>query len=317
MKIVLFGGSGQIGRLLHRSFAADGHRVVVVGRKPSAFANEFITWDAQTFGGWVKELEGADVVVNLAGRNVNCRYTRRNRKEIMESRVDSTRIIGKAILQAAHPPPIWLQASTATIYSHRFDAGNDEETGEIGGQEAGVPDTWRFSIDVAKAWEAAATEIALPNTRSVLLRSAMTMSPDRDGVFDVLLWLVRRGLGSRNGNGRQFVSWIHEFDFIASIKWIIDHAQLEGPVNVCSPHPLPNAEFMRDLRQAWGKRVGLPATKLMLEIGAVFLRTETELILKSRRVVPGKLLQSGFEFQFPGWPEAAAELCNRWRHTLV
>lgn len=143
------------------------------------------------------------------------------------------------------------------------------------------------------------------------------MSPDRDGVFDVLLWLVRRGLGSRNGNGRQFVSWIHEFDFIASIKWIIDHAQLEGPVNVCSPHPLPNAEFMRDLRQAWGKRVGLPATKLMLEIGAVFLRTETELILKSRRVVPGKLLQSGFEFQFPGWPEAAAELCNRWRHTLV
>lgn len=150
-------------------------------------------------------------------------------------------------------------------------------------------------------------------TRTVLLRSAMTMSPDRGGIFDTLLGLTRRGLGGTCGNGRQYISWIHEIDFFHGIQWLIAHDSMQGPVNLSSPNPVPNAAFMKMLRQSWGQKIGLPATKWMLEIGAIFLKTETELILKSRRVVPGKLLESGFEFQFPHWPEAVDDLCRRWR----
>jgi len=149
-------------------------------------------------------------------------------------------------------------------------------------------------------------------TRLVLLRSAMTMSPDRGGIFDVLQGLVRRGLGGTCGSGKQYVSWIHERDFIRAIYWLIEH-DMTGPVNLTSPHPVPNAEFMRAIRRAWGTRIGLPASRWMLEAGAIFMRTETELVLKSRRVVPGKLLEAGFKFEFPTWPEAAKELCERWR----
>ena len=313
MKIVLPGGSGQIGALLARAFDAAGHEVIILSRSLAASTWRTVAWDAETVGEWGKEIDGADVVVNLAGRSVNCRYNAVNRRAMMDSRVRSTRAVGQAIVKAKKPPRVWLQASTATIYSHRYDAPNDELTGVIGGAEPNAPDTWRFSIDVAKAWEAAASEIDTPNTRKVLLRSAMTMSPDRGGVFDVLLGLVRRGLGGGSGDGKQFVSWIHDRDFIDAVQWLIDRDDLSGPINVCSPCALPNADFMRELRRAWGARIGLPATKWMLEVGAVFLRTETELVLKSRRVVPTRLLQSGFKFTFPNWADAAADLCRRWR----
>lgn len=262
----------------------------------------------------MEQLEGADVVINLAGRSVNCRYHEENRRTIMESRVDSTRVMGQAIAQAARPPRVWLQASTATIYEHRFDAPNDEFTGILGGSEPNAPDTWRFSIDVAKAWEKAAQDaLPLPHTRLVLMRSAIIMSPDRGGAFDMLLKLVRFGLGGRNGSGRQFVSWIHEADFVRAVYWLIEHGSLSGAVNLAAPNPLSNADFMRELRRAWGMPIGLPSTEWMLEIGAFFLRTETELILKSRRVVPGRMLQDGFSFQFATWPEAARDLCARWQ----
>ncbi len=140
----------------------------------------------------------------------------------------------------------------------------------------------------------------------------MTMSPDRGGVFDVLLGLVRHGLGGTSGDGRQYVSWIHERDFVRAVAWLIDH-DVRGPVNLAAPHPLPNAEFMRTLREAWGTRLGLPAPPWLLELGAFVLRTETELVLKSRRVIPGRLLSGGFLFEFPTWSEAAADLCTRWR----
>jgi len=266
-----------------------------------------------TVGDWAAELDGADAVINLAGQSVNCRYTTRNRLLITESRIRSTAAVGQAIARAVRPPRVWLQASTATIYAHRHDAPNDEATGILGGSEADAPDTWRFSIDVAKGWEQAANQFDLRQTRTVLLRSAMTMSPDRGGVFDVLLGLVRWGLGGTSGDGRQYVSWIHDRDFVRAAYWLIEHPELAGPVNLSSPNPLPNAEFMCILRAAWGIRFGLPAAKWMLGIGAFFLRTETELILKSRRVVPGRLLQSGFVFEFPNWQEAAQDLCRRWR----
>lgn len=313
MKIVLAGGSGQVGTILARHFLQNGHEVVVLSRNPAAAAWRVRSWDARTLGPWQKELDGADAVINLAGRSVNCRYTAANRKEIVASRVDSTRIVGEAIARAAAPPRVWLQASTATIYAHRFDSANNESTGIIGGNEANAPETWRFSIAVAKAWEAALCEADTPRTRKVAVRSAMTMSPDRGGVFDVLLGLVRRRLGGPAGGGRQFVSWIHDRDFVRAIDWLIARSDLSGPVNVCSPQPLPNAEFMCELRAAWGVRFGLPASRWMLELGAWFLRTETELVLKSRRVAPARLLTSGFIFEFPAWREAAADLCQRWR----
>lgn len=312
MKIVIPGGSGQVGTLLARALAADGHQPVVLSRSPRPAPWKVIAWDAESSGPWETELDGADAVINLAGRSVNCRYSARNRKAIRESRVKSTRAVGAAIARAARPPRVWLQASTATIYAHTFDRPNDEATGVIGGDEPGAPDTWRFSVEVAKAWEQAATESAPPHTRLVLMRAAMTMSPDPGGVFDVLLGLVRKGLGGSAGGGRQYVSWVHDRDFVRAVYWLIGR-DLAGPVNVAAPNPLPNAEFMRALREAWGTRVGLPATRWMLEVGAFFMRTESELVLKSRRVVPGRLLADGFRFDFPAWPEAAADLCRRWR----
>ncbi|HEY8133236.1 MAG TPA: DUF1731 domain-containing protein [Thermoanaerobaculia bacterium] len=294
MKILIPGGSGHLGTILRRDCERDGHDVVIFRRGQ----------------GW--EVDGADVVINLAGRSVNCRYSQRNRDEILNSRVDSTRVVGEAIARAARPPRLWLQASTATIYAHRYDAPNDEN-GILGGNEADVPETWRFSIEVARAWERAVDAIELPLTRKVKLRSAIVMSPEAGGPFDVLLNLVRHGLGGRAGDGRQYVSWIHYRDFAAAIRWIIDHESLAGNINVAAPHPLPNGDFMAALREAWGIRFGLPASRWMLEIGAFLLRTETELILKSRRVIPGRLLESGFSFQHPNWPEAASDLCVRWR----
>lgn len=313
MKIVLAGGSGQIGTLLARAFERDGHEAVVLSRDPGSSPWRTVRWDARTLGEWTGELEGADAVVNLAGRSVNCRYTPENRRLIMDSRVRSTCILGEAIARATVPPRVWLQSSTATIYAHRYDAPNDEASGIIGGSEPDAPDTWRFSTEVAAAWERAADEAVLPATRVVKLRSAMVMSPDPGGVFDTLLRLVRMGLGGRSGDGRQFVSWIHEEDFVRAIHWLLEHGDVSGPVNLAAPAPLPNAEFMRALRRAWGARFGLPATEWMLEVGAVFMRTETELVLKSRRVVPGRLLEQGFRFVHPEWAAAAEDLCDRWR----
>jgi hypothetical protein len=313
MKIVIPGGSGHVGTVLARAFVRDGHDVVVLTRRPRPAPWRTVAWDGRTVGDWAREFEGADVVINLAGRSVDCRYDAANRRAIMDSRVESTRAVGEAIRRSARPPRTWLQASTATIYAHRYDAPHDEATGILGGSEPDAPDTWRFSIDVARAWERTLDEAATPRTRKVKLRSAMTMSPDPGGIFATLLLLVRLGLGGRAGDGRQFVSWIHHEDFVRAVLWLIEHEEVDGAVNVSSPEPLPQAAFMAALREAWGMPIGLPATRWMLEVGALLMRTETELIRKSRRVVPGRLLRAGFELRFPDWPEAARDLCAAWR----
>jgi uncharacterized protein (TIGR01777 family) len=310
MKVVIPGGSGQVGTLLARDLDDGGHQVVVLTRRPEATRWSSVTWDGSTLGPWANEVDGADVVINLAGRSVNCRYTPVHRQEILESRVNSTRAVGWAIAQARRPPRVWLQASTATIYAHRSDAPNDEATGLIWESNAGSEPSWGFSTTVARAWERALEDAATPQTRKVALRSAMTMSPDAGGIFDTLLRLVRRGLGGTAGDGRQFVSWIHADDFTRAIRWLIDHDEIDGVVNVSAPSPLPYSEFMRILRDAAGVRFGLPAAKWMLEIGAMFMQTETELVLKSRRVVPARLLQNGFTFAYPTWAAAARDLCR-------
>lgn len=315
MKVVIPGGTGQVGGILRRALAAAGHEVVVLSRHPGELEPgvRHVGWDGRRLGDWAAEIDGADVVVNLAGRTVSCRYTSENLRQMMDSRVESTRVVGAAIEQASRPPRVWLQMSTATIYADRRDAPNDEATGIIGGHEPGVPEYWEYSVRIARAWEAAQREAVVPDTRRVALRAAMVMSPDRGGVLDVLLWMARLGLGGPVAGGRQYVSWIHDEDFVRAVGLLLERDDLDGPVNLASPGPVPQRDLMRGLRRAWGRRPGLPATSWMAEIGAWALRTDTELLLKSRRVVPGRLLDAGFEFRHPQWDAAAEDLVRRVR----
>ncbi len=312
MKAVLTGGTGQLGRMLERHWRAAGHDVVVIGRRTSP------AWDGRSLGPWADALDGADLVVNLAGRTVNCRYTAENLRQMMSSRVDSTRVVGEAVAQAKAPPRLWLQMSTATIYAHRFDADNDEEHGEIGGSDAerarGAPQKWTRSVAVAKAWEQALSDAPTPSTRKVALRATMVMSPDAGGIFDVMSRLTRFGLGGAAAGGAQYVSWIHDVDVVRAVDFLVAHEELSGPVNLASPTPLPQRDFNLALRAAWNVPIGLPASRWMLSLGAFFMRSETELLLKSRRVVPGRLVDAGFSFHFPTWPEAAADLVARSAH---
>lgn len=315
LKIVIPGGTGQVGGILRREWAARGHDVVVLSRHPESLESgvRHVVWDGRTLGPWTTELDGADVVVNLAGRTVSCRYTDENLRQMMDSRVDSATVVGEAIAQASSPPPVWLQMSTATIYAHSYDEPNDEATGVIGGSEPDVPDYWEFSVRIARNWEAAQNDAPTPQTRKVALRAAMVMSPDQGGIFDVLSRMVRFGLGGAVAGGAQYISWIHDRDVIAAVDFLIARDDLVGPVNLAAPEPLPQRHFMRQLRAAWGARIGLPATAWMAGIGAWVLRTDTELLLKSRRVVPGRLRDAGFEFEYETWAAAAADLVRRHR----
>jgi uncharacterized protein len=313
MKIVIPGGTGQVGQILARHFHSNGHLVTILSRNVHPAPWRVVQWDGITRDSWATELEDSDLCINLAGRSVNCRYNPVNRRAIYDSRVRSTQILNQVIRSLNNPPPIWLNASTATIYRHSLDLPMDEATGELGGNEPGAPDTWNFSIDVAKAWEEAFFSTPTSRTRKIALRSAMTFSPDPGGVFDVFLNLVRHGLGGTNSPGNQFVSWIHETDFIRAIEFLIANQNFDGVVNLASPHPLPNRDFLRALREAWGTRIGLPTTSWMIEIGTFLMRTESELILKSRQVIPGRLAAAGFQFSFPHWPAAARDLVFRWK----
>ena len=316
MRIVIPGGSGQIGQVLIRSLQARGDEVAVLsraGRAEPGLPCRVVPWDGRTRGSWTQELEGADAVINLAGRSVNCRYSLANVSEMLRSRVDSTLAVGAAIERCDRPPRVWLQMSTATIYAHRFDAANDEASGQIGGSEPDAPRRWDFSVEIAKAWERALFQAKTPATRRVALRSAVVLSADPSLHLDLLLGLVRIGLGGRVAGGRHYVSWIHERDFVCAVELLLAREDLEGAINLASPNPLPQREFMAALRTAAGVPVGLPATGWMAEIGAFVLRTDTELILKSRRVVPGRLVDAGFAFEFPNWPAAARDLVTRRR----
>jgi uncharacterized protein (TIGR01777 family) len=316
MKLVLPGGTGHIGRFLSRALVSAGHEVVVLSRGAESIGVagvRVVRWDGRTPGPWTAEVDGSDAVINLAGRSVSCRYTPSNLREMMGSRVESTRVVGEVIADASRPPRTWLQMSTATIYAHRFDAANDEATGIIGGAEPGVPDYWAFSVKIATAWEHELTRAPTPRTRKVALRTAIVMSPDRGGAFDIMLRMVRLGLGGPVAGGHQYMSWIHQRDVVQAIEFLLDRDDLTGPVNLAAPNPLPHRSFMRTLRAAQGMPVGLPATACMAEIGAFLIRTDTELLLKSRRVVPGRLLEAGFTFDYPQWPEAAHDLVAQHR----
>jgi uncharacterized protein (TIGR01777 family) len=319
LRIVLPGGSGQVGQMLARHFQERGHRVTVLTRGPYTAPWQTVHWDGEHAGDWIETLEGADVCINLAGRSVNCRMNATNRRAMYDSRIGSTRLLNEVISRLSEPPRVWLNASTATIYRHSIEKRMDEATGELGGNELignrrRAPDTWNFSVHIAKEWEAAFFERETPRTRKVALRSAITFSPTPGNAFQVFSNLVRLGLGGSQGSGWQYVSWIHESDFARAVEFLIEHEEMVGPVNIAAPNPLPNREFMAALREAWEMPNGLPAPAFAIEIGAFFLRTESELVLKSRRVIPGRLLEAGFRFEFPEWPEAAEDLVRQWRH---
>lgn len=309
MKIVLAGGSGYLGRLLCRWFA-DHDCVVLARTNPKLERARWVAWDGVHLDNWLHELDGADVLINLAGRSVDCRYTAANRRDIFDSRVRSTAVLGEALTRVARPPKLWLQMSTATIYAHTFGQPHDEYGGQLGGNEINTPNTWRFSIDVAMAWEAVANQVALTDTRLVLMRTAMVMDP-AGSAFGVLAGLAGKGLGGRVGSGHQYMSWIHDVDFCRAVAHVIEHEALQGPVIFASPEPLPQAAFMTCLRRAMRFPFGLPAPAWLVEIATFFLRTESELILKSRRVFPAKLMQSGFSFLFPEWSGASRDLVAR------
>jgi uncharacterized protein len=315
LSIVIPGGEGHLGRLLAQRFSGRGHAVTTLTRQahPEPCSPwRTVQWDGKTLGLWTESLENADVLINLSGRSVDCRYNAKNREEILQSRVESTTILGKALQSLRRPPAVWLNASTATIYRHIYDRNMDEFTGELGGSESDASASWRFSVDVARQWEHAFFASHQPATRKVALRAAMVMGPAGE-VFPITMRLIRMGLGGAWGDGRQYLSWIHELDFSRAIEFLIAREQISGAVNLAAPVPLPNEEFLRILRNACGIPFGLPSTPWMLAAGAFFMRTETELLLKSRRVVPAILQKYGFEFRFPTWPEAAQELVQNVR----
>ena len=300
-KIIIPGGAGYLGQTLARYFMQREIPVVILSRQayPASEFVRYVHWDGATLGAWAEEFEQAAAVINLAGRSVNCRYNEANKRAIYESRLKSTKVLGKAIGSCATPPKVWFNSSSATIYRHAEDRPMDEATGEFGQD---------FSVDVVQQWERVFNEAPTPQTRKVALRAAMVFGVGKGGVFEAFHNIVKLGLGGTLGNGRQFVSWVHAEDFCRAIEWMMQHEELDGAVNIAVPNPLPNAEFMRIFRQACAQPIGFPATKWMLEIGAFFLQTETELLLKSRRVVPGRLLASGFHFQFPHFAAAIQDI---------
>lgn len=310
MRVVLFGGTGQLGTVLRRMFEELGHQVDLVGRSVS---DPRLRWDGRSDGDWMAAVDGADAVVNLAGRTVNCRYNWTNLNQMMQSRIDSCEAVGRAIARAENPPPVWVQASTATIYAHNHGEAFSEADGVLGGRETDVPAYWAYSVAIARAWEYALGAADTPQTRRVALRTGFTMSPDAGGIFDWMVWVARIGFAGPFGGGRQYVSWVTGRDWARAVIYCIENASLEGPVNVTAPNPLPHRAFMAQIADDLGVPVRLPIAKWMGWLGAFPLQTDIELMLKSRRVVPTKLLEAGFTFEHTEWSEASRSLLERWR----
>lgn len=303
--VVIFGANGFVGRYLVRHYLKQGREVVAVTRRPDGVDPRamHLPWDGRTVGPWALALEGAALVVNLAGRSVNCRYDARNRREILESRVRSTTVIGEAIAGCRVPPKVWMNASTATWYRHAEDGPQDEWSGEPGEG---------FSVEVARAWEEAFFAIPVPGeTRKLALRMGMVLANEPGSVLDVLLRLARFGLGGRMGNGRQRMAWIHMDDLLAALDWLENDLFADGVFNLTAPAVPPNAQVMRVFREEVGMPLGLPQPDWMLELGARFLRTETELVLKSRWVVPARLAAMGFRWHWPTFQGAVEDLLAR------
>lgn len=289
-KIILAGGTGTMGLILQGHFAEQGDEVVVLTRRPGLKQHakaRVAAWDGRTLGAWANELDDADVLINLAGRSVDCRYTAANKALILNSRVDATRVLHEAVAACTNPPALWINLSSATVYRHAEDRPMGETTGELGTD---------FSPQVVLAWENAFFELLSARTRQVAVRCAIGFS-DLGGAFPRFVQLVRMGLGGHHGSGRQFVSWVHEVDVARFFQWLIDTPQVDGIINLAAPNPLPEHELMQGMRDRIKPWAAFNIPSWMLGVGAFFLRTETELVLKSRRVAPTRATELGFTFR--------------------
>ncbi|HMX38518.1 MAG TPA: TIGR01777 family oxidoreductase [Ferruginibacter sp.] len=311
-KLIIAGGTGFIGQAICNYFGASNEIVVLTRQLPGQQNNAFgenrirpaavrnmrsVQWDGATVGDWSKEIEGAEMIINLAGKSVNCRYTKKNKREIFDSRTHSVQAIGQAIRQAVHPPKCWINAASATIYPHATDTAHDESFVHFADD---------FSVQVCKLWEKTFYEQRTPFTRKIALRMAITLGAG--GVMTPYFNLLKFGLGGRQGSGKQMYSWIHVTDTCRMIEWIAEHTDMEGTYNCVSPNAVTNEIFMRTLRRATGNKFGLPAYEWMLRIGAWLIGTEPELVLKSRWVLPTRILQSGFTFYYSDLDQAFAEI---------
>jgi uncharacterized protein len=311
--IIIAGGSGFICQALTERWGRE-NRIVILGRQAANVGNNacgrqklsaakgyhvtYWRWDGEHVEKhWAEAIDGCDLVINLAGRSVNCRYTSDNRREILDSRLNSTKAIGQAIRAATVPPKVWINAASATIYRHAEDRPQDEYTGEVGDD---------FSMRVCKVWERTLFEERTPFTRKIALRTAITLGDG--GVLVPYRRLVRWGLGGRQGSGRQMYSWVHIEDLARAVEWFFEHPDLEGEYNITAPKPVTNSAFMAALRDSLGRRFGLPAPAWLLKLGAILIGTETELLLKSRWVLPAKLEKSGFVFAYPELEDALSSL---------
>lgn len=298
-KLIIAAGTGFLGKVLVNHFKNKFDEIVILTRGKSQKSDgiKYVNWNAKTFSGWEKELENADVLINLVGKSVDCRYTKKNKQDILWSRIKSTKILNEAVLNCQNPPKHWLNSSTATIYRFSLDKEMDEAEGEIGND---------FSINVALSWEKAFFKTETPNTLKTALRTSIVLGKN-GGALIPLKRLAKIGFGGKQGKGNQFVSWIHEEDFARAVDFILEK-ELTGKINIVSPKPIRNAHFMKKLRKAVGFPFGIPLSKTLLEIGSFFIRTETELVLKSRNVVPKRLLDNGFEFTFGDVDQAFRDL---------
>lgn len=299
-KIVIAGGSGFLGNLLTGHLTQQGYEVVILSRKHQEDqpAVRHVKWDAKTIGSWQAELEGCKALINLSGKSVDCRYNERNKQLIYDSRISATIVLGEAIGKCQSPPPVWINASSATIYRHEEHQDMDEKNGVLG---------TGFSVDVCKKWEQAFLLSQTPNTRKVTLRIAIVLGPT-GGAFQPLQRLARYGLGGKQGSGTQYFSWIHAEDFINIVDRGIHTQMSQGVYNVSSPFPIPNKSFMQALRKAMHRPWGLPIPKWLLKLGARIIHTEPELVLKSRRVIPRRLLVEGYNFKYPTIDKALKSL---------
>lgn len=297
-KIIIAAANGYLGKLLAKHFASKGFEVIGLCRKQTYLEHATcVLWDGRTLSDWAKQLEGAIALINLAGKSVDCRYTDENKRQIIASRVDSTKVLGEAVSSCSIPPKVWLNAGSATIYRHAETEPMDEETGEIG---------TGFSVNVCKTWENTFFSCDTPQTRKAALRISFVLG-NNGGAYPMLKKLVKLGVGGTMGKGTQYISWIHEDDFCNSVEWLLN-SPIEGAVNIAAPEPQPNKVFMIAMRKAYNIPFGIPQPKCLLELGARIIGTETELILKSRRVVPTRLLKAGFVFQYPNLKEAIESL---------
>lgn len=290
-KVVIAGGTGFIGKYFERRFQKLGYEVVIISRQ-----QQHISWEDKSR--MIDALENAQLLINLAGKSVNCRYHQANKDEIMNSRIKTTTILGETIQACDHPPEVWMNASTATIYRHAEDQPMTEEKGEIGSG---------FSVDVATTWEETFFSFDLPRTRQIALRIAIVLGKD-GGVMTPYKNLVKFGFGGAQGKGTQKFSWIHIEDLFQIVQFLYDKKELSGVFNCSSPYPVSNRELMKTLRDTLNVPFGLPSPKWLLEIGAFLIRTETELLLKSRWVLPERLEREGYKFTFRTLDDALQDI---------